>query len=162
MPTDLELFISEVSEGRFYEAFLGECNTKGLMVATVKGARTKRTMERQDAKDGFMMHVLAKDGAYPSEYREVFANRYPTIDAHIILVNRWSHKTLIRKLQGLEAKFVIHNVAAGALLLPSNPLVLTLHDCIICGEGQAELIVGEFDRGFNEIGYRMVVSVEPF
>lgn len=92
----------------------------------------------------------------------LFTCRYPTVDVYISWVNQGNHKALIRELQGQEADFVIHNVAAGALQLPSNPLVLTLHDCIICGEGQAELIVGEFDRGFNEIGYRMVVSVDPF
>jgi hypothetical protein len=132
------------------------------MVATVKHARTKRTMKREDVKDGFMMHVLAKDGNYPSEFREIFANRYPTVDAHIRLINKWSHKTLIRQLQQLEANFVIDNVAAGALMLPSNPLVLTLHDSIICGDGQAELILGEFNRAFNEVGYRMVLKVAPF
>ena len=119
-------------------------------------------MERQDVKHEFMKHVLAKRGTYQSPFREIFANRYPTVDRYISMINRESHKTLIRQLQGEEANFVIQNVAAGALLLPSNPLVLTLHDCIICGEGQAELIVGEFDRGFKEIGYRMQVSVDLF
>ncbi len=109
-----------------------------------------------------MIHVLAKKGIYSSEFRQIFARRYPTVDRFVSQVNEKDHRTLIRQLQGEEADFVIHNVAAGALQLPSNPLVLTLHDCIICGEGQAELIEGEFERGFNEIGYRMQVSVDLF
>jgi hypothetical protein len=162
IPNDLEQFMQEVREGRFYESLLAECIAKGQTAPTKKYSRTRRTMERQDVKDDFMIHVLAKRGRYPSPFREVFANRYPTVDSYIRRTNRESHKTLIRELQREEADFVIHNVAAGALLLPSNPLALTLHDCIICGEGQAELIEGEFERGFNEIGYRMRVSVDPF
>jgi hypothetical protein len=82
-------------------------------------------MERQDVKDDFMIHVLAKKGKYPSPFREVFANRYPTVDSNIRRTNRESRKTLIRAIQGEEADFVIHNVAAGALLLPSNPFYTT-------------------------------------
>ena len=68
----------------------------------------------------------------------------------------------IRALQGLEAEFVIYNVAAGALLLPTKPLVLTLHDCIICGEGETGLIEGEFERAFNEQNFRMALKSEIF
>ncbi len=159
---DLDQFILEVREGRFYESLLAECIAKGLTASTEKYSRTKRTMERNDVKNQFMIHVLAKKGNYSSEFRQIFACRYPTVDRFVSQVNERDHRTLIRQLQGEEANFVIHNVAAGALLLPSNPLVLTLHDCIICGEGQAELIEGEFDRGFDEIGYQMRVSVDPF
>jgi hypothetical protein len=125
------------------------------MVPTIKHARTKRNLDRDDVKDGFMMHVLAKKGGYHSEFRNIFAERYPTVDAEIRRTNESDYRNLIRELQKLEAEFVLHNVAAGALLLPSKPLVLTLHDCIICGDGETDVIKAEFERGFREIGYRM-------
>ena len=109
-----------------------------------------------------MKHVLAKKGGYRSEFRNIFAERYPTVDAEIRRTNQSDYRNLIRKLQTLEAKFVIQNVAAGALLLPSKPLVLTLHDCIITGEGETDLIVGEFERGFRERGYRMKLECDIF
>jgi hypothetical protein len=109
-----------------------------------------------------MMHVLAKKGGYPSEFRNIFAERYPTVDAEIRRTNQSNYRNLIRELQGLEAEFVIHKVAAGALLLPSKPLVLTLHDCIITGEGETDLIEAEFERGFREIGYRMKLECDIF
>jgi hypothetical protein len=161
-PPDLALFISEVSEGRFYESFLAELDRNRVTVPTVKYARTRRKMERQDVKDGFMMHVLAKKGRYRSEFRNIFAKRYPAVDAEIRRTNQSDYRNLIRELQRLEADFVIHNVAAGALLLPSKPLVLTLHDCIICGEGETDLIEGEFERGFREIRYRMKLTHDLF
>lgn len=160
--SDLELFVSEVKEGRFYEAFQAELNNKGVLVATEKYARTKRQMEREDVKEGFMIHVLAKEGNYLSKLRNIFADRYPTIDAYIRWVNQADYRTLIRELQGLEAKFVIHNVAKGALLLPSNPLVLTLHDCIICGSGETDQIEDEFERAFRELGFRMALDTDCF
>lgn len=161
-PPDLELFISEVSEGRFYESLQAELNRKGVTVPTSKNAKTRRKMERDDVKKGFMTHVLAKRGVYRSEFRNIFAERYPTVDAEIRRTNQSDYRNLIRELQRLEANFVIYKVAAGALLLPSRPLVLTLHDCIICGEGESELIEGEFERGFREIGYRMKLEHDVF
>jgi hypothetical protein len=161
-PPDLSLFNSEVSEGRFYESFQAELNRRGVTVPTIKHARTRRNPERGDVKDGLMMHVLAKKGGYPSEFRNIFAERYPTVDAEIRRTNQSNYRNLIRELQGLEAEFVIHKVAAGALLLPSKPLVLTLHDCIITGEGETDLIEAEFERGFREIGYRMKLECDIF
>lgn len=36
------------------------------------------------------------------------------------------------------------------------------HDCIITGEGENDLIEGEFERGFREIGYRMKLECDIF
>lgn len=147
---DVSKYIELTTTGRFYE-FLLERYT-----ISFEGQQ----IDRQKVKKKFLTDVIAYEGFYKSNVRELFRKDFPTVFELINRVNRSDHGNMIRLLQGLEVKIVIHRVAP--LLMEQYPDLgfVTLHDSIYTRNDCIQWVKKAFDDVINAEELCFQLSVE--
>ncbi len=114
-------------------------------------------VSREESKVRFMKDVVAKRGAYPSEYRKRFTAEFPSIVEFINWFNLDSHANLVRYLQRLEAWFVIEQVCP---LLVDRVPVVTVHDCLFCPVTRLGEVENAFVTASDRLGYSFPTKLE--
>ena len=130
-----------VFSGKFYEE---------LQTATGIG-------DRDEVKRLFMRDILAKKGNYPSQFEDVFRERFPVVHACIRQFNKGNHAALINHLQRLESWLVVEQVAPRLL---GHVPVVTLHDSIYTTADGIVAVEAAFDEVFDEQGFRLMLKRE--
>ncbi len=97
---------------------------------------------------------------YPSNVEDVFARLWPPIYRFIRATNNdgWEHANLIRELQRAESSLVIGQVCEGLRVRYPRMFIVSLHDALYSTEDHMQAITGEFERAFEQNGYRMSLS----
>jgi len=120
---------------------------------------SKTGLDLQYVKDRFIKDVLAKDikkrGDYPSEVQDAFRSLFPSVFKFVREMNSDDHGTLIRLLQRMESRLVIESLSPRLL---GRISFVTLHDEVYAQKTDLHLVRSEFDRMFDEIGFRMALK----
>ena len=141
-----EIFVKLVQAGEF----------NGFMADELK----RRGIAAMNPKKRVLVDVLAKDGNYSSKVENVFRDVFPEVWEFIREFNREDHAALIRELQRQESAFVIGVVAADLVTRFPEMCVLTLHDAIYTTADHLPKVEQAFQRGFEQMGFRMKLKVE--
>jgi hypothetical protein len=139
-PDSASPFLSLVLSGQLYE-FLA----------------AKTGLSRDTVKLSLLRDVLAKKGRYPSAMEEVFRREFPEVYAYVRRVNRDDHAELIRRLQRLESRLVIHRVCP--TLIGRIPII-TLHDSIYSRVDGLAVVETAFEEVFRTMGFRLSLKRE--
>lgn len=116
LPPDLAKYMALVQRGAFYEFLMAKCHRTGG--------------ERGEFKESFFRHVFYAKKSYPNPIANVFRREFPTASRILAEVKAKEPRDAPRKMQQLEADFVIDTCCRK--LIASHPAVplLTLHDGI--------------------------------
>jgi len=169
---DLAAFEELVRDGALYEFLVDVCLRRGvsLEVPRLRRAsgrsgggrgrnRRRRIPEtpRDVVKLLLLRDVLACAWPYPSAFREVFAEEFPTVASFVAASIRRDHSWLIRTLQRFESALVIETMAPR--LVESIPIV-TVHDSIYSAEDDVEQVEEVMRRTADRLGLRLAFKVE--
>jgi hypothetical protein len=108
-------------------------------------------IERAAAKHKFLVDLLAKRGAYRSDFEDVFRRKYPSVHTFIRAVNHNHHARLIRLLQRLESWIVIEQVCGE---LGGTPVV-TLHDAVFVAPWNLPTVERAFSTVLANLDFEM-------
>ena len=145
---DFDLFRSLVLNGLLYDKLASLCSGAGVALALP---------ERESVKRAVLRDILAKRGAYPCPFEDVFRTAFPSIHRFVRWVNRGDHATLIRLLQRFESWLVVENIAPR---LVGRIPVLTLHDAIYSRVRDIQVVEDAFAETFHDLGIHLRVKVE--
>ena len=89
----------------------------------------KTGQSRKDVKVGLLRDVLGKRGRYPSVAERTFRESFPGVWSFVRRFNRDDHGALLKELQRVESKLVIHEVGNRLSRSGGGPYV-SLHDSV--------------------------------
>jgi hypothetical protein len=134
--------------GGLYESLVSSCQRAGVALGEYPRDRVKTLL---------LQEVLAKRGCYPSDFEDVFAEKFPSVWRFVRWVNAEDYRELIRALQRLESWLVIEEVAPR---LVDHVPVVTLHDAIYGRVSDLDRIREGFEETFADLGIRLATKTE--
>lgn len=167
LPEDVVRYIDLTSKGEFYK-YIYEVLDKAIPLDEIKRKFLTDIFAKKrwvEAKSGIL---VPRD--YRSNVEDAFKREFPTIYRFICETNQenaelgitlsQSHSVLIRKLQEIEAKLVIEDTVVRAFAHPSKPLVLTLHDALVCGAGESGIIDELLHQAAKDEGCQIATKID--
>lgn len=161
---DLGRFTDLTDSANFYEYMYDRARSAGV---DLSGAGS----ELSAVKKLTLQEVVAKHGAYPSDFERVFSEAFPTVHRAVRWINSSRspadgcgrenvHGKLVRILQRLESAVIIE-AACPALLADGVPIV-PLHDCLYSRCSDVAAVEEKLCDVFGRCGLRMSVKREIF
>ncbi|MDY3556160.1 hypothetical protein R5W24_005323 [Gemmata sp. JC717] len=139
-PTDLAKYLTLVERGDFYEHLME------------KSRRTRQT--RDGFKESFFKHVFYANRSYPNAYAAVFREEFPTAYAILTDLKAVEPRDAPRKMQQLEADFVIGTCCRKLLAAHPGVPLLTLHDGLWTTPDHIGLVRNTVEAEFDKLGVR--------
>jgi len=143
---DFRVFQSLVCEGDLYDDLVRRCAVENVPLPDDP---------RESVKKALLRDVIAKRGAYPCVFEDVFRRAFPSVYRFVRCVNRDDHRELVRILQRLESWLVVETVAP--LFVDRIP-ILTLHDAIYARARDVGLVQEVFTQTFQRLGFRLALK----
>ena len=118
----------------------------------------KTGQSRSDVKVGLLRDVFGKRGQYPSVVEQSFRASFPGVWSFVRRFNRDDHGALLKELQRVESKLVIHEVGNRLSQSGCGPYV-SLHDSVFSRRDDLSEVKTAFARQFEATGFAMRLKV---
>ena len=140
LPADLDKYLSLVERGDFYEYLMGKARRTGG--------------DRGAFKESFFKHVFYANKSYPNALANVFRQEFPTAHGILTEIKNKEPRDAPRKMQQLEADFVIGTCCRKLLTAHPDVPLLTLHDGIWTTPAHIALVRRTVEAEFAKLGVR--------
>jgi len=118
----------------------------------------KTGQSRRDVKVGLLRDVFGKRGQYPSVVEQSFRESFPGLWSFVRQFNRDDHGALLKELQRVESKLVIHEVGNQLSRSGVGPCV-SLHDSMFCRRDDLDEVKSAFTRQFEAMDFGLRLKV---
>lgn len=152
LPLDVQAYILQCQEGRFYEAF---SEAAGIPIADRKQFKQKLFAE---------VFFGRNESSDKSQAFQALKTTYPNVAAYIADVKKQDYKSLAVALQRVESKIIIDGVIGGlaADYHPEDFFALTIHDSITTTLSNKQEVMMRMEKAFAKEGIKATINAEFF
>jgi len=113
--------------------------------------------EKEKIKDLFYKLLFGRDVDIKriAAFAKAFETAFPTVWEVIKYAKGKSHKDLAHNLQKTESDIFINAVLRPLLVKEHQPFILSIHDCIVCGESQIPMVKQKIIEAFSKAPFKL-------